>query len=214
MLSNVLFFTMCLSVSITNYVQSMTFIIKVVEPVTQLVIEKSDIIAKSLNFNDTSSLCKSSFKFGGLLFILIPMYRYLTSGKNFNNASSDEELTEAINAVRRKISVKSMSSLSRELLFKIVRMIRSKLGYHSYLLAIKEEKTDNSDGSINSLKELKTVGATGWCRSIEELVENVVFLANIGIGIAAIQGINNGLDQGNLLLVLTNLKLSWNKYYS
>lgn len=212
-ISNALCLAMCLSMTTTHSMVE-TKMPAFARATMETILKHTDPLAQRFHFHDTASLLKASASVVALLLLIVPFYRYLTSGKNFDAASSDEELAKAVKSVKQRVTVKTLHSLVRELYFKMVRAIRSKLGHHSYLITIKEEKTKNNDGTTNNVLELKTVGATGLCKHIEELAENVVVLRNIALGFGAIRNLSNGIHNGSIIEALMGTNLSWSKFHS
>lgn len=167
------------------------------EKAKDMVLSYTDWVADYIGFKDTMSLAKVSV----FLLVVIPLIKYLTDGKKFDKASSDEELVKALEIFKNKKSIRSLKLLSTELWYKLVRIVRSKsgLGHRSYLITVKKQKSINQDGSEVEMSELKKVPATGLCKYIEEMGEHITFVINSTMGLGVVKTIAEAIDKRNLV---------------
>jgi len=173
------------------------------------ILSYTDPIVDKIGFKSTASFMKVST----FLLIIIPLIKYITNGKKFDAASSDEELDKALKEIKGKLSLKSLKSLSKELIYKLIRILRSRIGHRSYLITIKTEKTKNNDGSTISIEELKTVSATGWCKYVEDSAEHLIFVVNSAIGLSAIRNLAQFMESGDFIENTKGVNVKYNSYH-
>jgi|GEM_PF-4776431 len=214
-ISNALCLAMCLSMAVMHNVSAEGTKVSG-DAVSNLSVVKTEVLKCTDKFAGFLGLSgtKSLVQVMAFLLIVIPLIKNLTDGRKFNNASSDERLAEALRIFKQNpLALISLRSLSRELYYKIIRMIRSKLGHRSYLITLKEERTKNSDGTTNSITELKTVSATGLCAHMEDVSENLIFLVNSAIGMSAIQKVARAIEENRIVDGAKNADLKYVQYH-
>jgi hypothetical protein len=141
---------------------------------------------------------RTAIELATLLLVVVPFVYYLTDGKNFDNASSDENLQDAIETLKENMkSLAAYTTVAKEVWFKVIRTLRSATGHRSYKISVLEQTITNADGSTSTSKQEQTVPATGLCKQVETIVTATFpFLINSGVAIVGFEELARILETG------------------